>query len=162
MAISKKFRCRNRFIWEALENAPHPNNRRDDFPWAGPGRNWPRKYCPTTALIGAASNTTLLHQWYHLTLPYAAISTVFCLYISFLNPTEAAPDISYSHRHAARGTNRISRRQDKYITLRYTSLLPDLPLHAIRPPTHEINLESLKTAFKRKKQETSRRITAEV
>jgi len=51
---------------------------------------------------------------------------------------------------------------DKYITLCYTSLLPGPPLHAIRPSTHEINVESLKTAFKRNKQETSRRITVEV
>ena len=89
---------------------------------------------------------------YHPTPPYAAVSTVFCLNASFINPTAAPPDTSYPHCRAATatGTNRISRMPDKYITLRYTSLLPRLPLHAIRPSTHEINVESLKTAFKRK------------
>jgi len=51
---------------------------------------------------------------------------------------------------------------DKHIELCYTSLLPGLLLHANRLSTHEINVESLKTVFKRKKQETSRRITVKV
>ena len=132
------------------------------FPWKGPERTWPRRYCPRTALRGAANNTTLLQQWYHLTPPYAAVSIVFCLNVPFIHPAELALDISFSHCRAAEAMNRISRMPDKHITLCYTSLLPGLPLHTIRPSTHEINVESLKTAFKRNKQETSRSITAEV